>query len=127
MDVPCLGRARPVDGEITDARPGFFASMAGVGLRRGCGRLRHDQRYVVVHARAPEPVVATDFQRQPGLAGRCAKHHAVTPAVAVAGRVTIPGRFTVPGFRVAFGRRERVGWPAGATELATARAIHAVG
>ena len=101
--------------------------MAGVGLRRGCGRVRRDQRYVVVHARATEPVVATDFQRQPGLAGRCAKHNAVTPAVAVAGRVAIPGRFAVPGFRVAVGRRERVGRTACASELATARAVQPVG
>jgi hypothetical protein len=59
--------------------------MAGGGLRRGRGRLRHDQRYVVVDAPAAEPVIAAEFQRQPGFSGR----HPVA------------GRITVAGFRIA--------------------------
>jgi hypothetical protein len=106
-----------------------MADRVGAGLRHGCGRLRHDQRHVilVVTASAAEPVIATEFQRQPGLAGRHAEHLAVTPAVAVPGRLAIPGWFTVAGFRVALRRSERIGRPAFTTELAAARAVHAVG
>jgi len=112
--------ARFVDGDVTDARLGIIASLAGRGLRHGGGRLRHDQRYVVVHAPAAEPVVATECQRQPGLAGRFAEHLAVTPAVAV------PRRLAVAGFGVTRWRRERLGWRALATELAAAGAVHPV-
>jgi hypothetical protein len=56
-------------------------------LHHGCGRLCHDQRYLVVDAIAAEPVVAAELQRQPGLAGRLA----------------IAGWCTVAGFRVALG------------------------
>jgi len=118
--------ARFVDGDVTDARLGIIASLAGRGLRHGGGRLRHDQRYVVVHAPAAEPVVAAECQRQPGLAGRHAEHLAVTPAVAVPRRLAITGWRTVAGFRAALGRRERIGRRALATELATAGAVHAV-
>jgi hypothetical protein len=94
-------------------------------LRHGCGRLRHDQRYVIriviVTASATEPVIPTELQRQPGLAGRHAEHLAVTPAVAVRGQLAIAG------FRVAFGRRERLGWPTLATEVAAAGAGNPVG
>jgi hypothetical protein len=91
-------------------------------LRHGCGRLRHDQRYVIVHAGTAEPIVAAEFQRQPGLA----EYLAVTPAVAVPRRLAIAGWFTVAGFRVAPRRRERLGWPTRATELAAAGAVHPV-
>lgn len=113
----------PVDGENSDARLGFIADRVGAGLRHGCGRLRHDQRYVIliVTASAAEPVIATEFQRQPGLAGRHAEHLAVTPAVAV------PGQLAVGGLRVALGRRERLDRPTRATELATAGAVNPVG
>jgi hypothetical protein len=79
----------PVDGENSDARLGFIADRVGAGLRHGCGRLRHDQRYVIliVTASAAEPVIAAEFQRQPGLAGRLA----------------IARWCTVAGFRVALG------------------------
>jgi len=82
-------------------------------LRHGCGRLRHDQRYVIltVTAIAAEPVIATEFQRQPGLAGRLA----------------IAGWCAVAGFRVALGRHERLGRPTLAAELAAAGAVHPVG
>ncbi len=72
-----------------------MADLAGGGVRHGCGRLCHDQRYFVVTAIAAEPVLAAEFQRQPGCAGRDAEHHATPPAVAV------PGWFTVAGFRIA--------------------------
>jgi len=87
--------ARFIDGEVTDARLGFMADLAGGRVRHGCGRLCHDQRYFVVTAIAAEPVLAAEFQRQPGCAGRHAEHHATPPAVAV------PGWFTVAGFRIA--------------------------
>jgi hypothetical protein len=77
----------PVDGENSDARLGFIADRVGAGLRHGCGRLRHDQRYVIVTASAAEPVIAAEFQRQPGLAGRLA----------------IARWCSVAGFRVALG------------------------
>jgi len=124
--------ARFVDGDVTDARLGIIASLAGRGLRHGGGRLRHDQRYVVVHAPAAEPVVATECQRQPGLAGRFAEHLAVTPAVAVPRRLAVAGRlaitrwYTVAGFGVTRWRRGRLGWRALATELAAAGAVHPV-
>jgi hypothetical protein len=59
--------------------------------------VRHDQRHVilVVTAIVAEPVIATEFQRQPGLAGRHAEHLAVTPAVAVPRRLAISGWCTV--------------------------------
>jgi len=96
-------------------------------LRHGCGRLRHDQRYVILHAGTAEPVIATELKRQPGLAGRLTEHLTVTAAVAVPRRLAVPGWFTVAGFRVARRRRERVGRRAVAAELAAARAVHAVG
>jgi hypothetical protein len=82
-----LGKARFIDGENADARLGIVAGVAGCGLHHGCGRLCHDQRYLVVDAIAAEPVVAAELQRQPGLAGRLA----------------IAGWCTVAGFRVALG------------------------
>jgi hypothetical protein len=96
-------------------------------LRHGGGRLRDDQRYVLVHAIAAEPVIATELQRQPGLAGRHAGHFAVTPAVAIPGRIAIARWCTVAGFRVALGRRERLGRRAVTTELAATGAVHPVG
>jgi hypothetical protein len=96
-------------------------------LRHGCGRLRHDQRYVVVDAIAAEPVVATELQRQPGLAGRHAEHLAVTPAVTLRRWLAIAGWCTVAGFRVALGRRERIDRRALAAELAAAGAVNPVG
>ena len=104
-----------------------MADRVGAGLRHGCGRLRHDQRYVIVHAGTAEPVVAAEFQRQPRLAGWLAEHLAVAPANAVPRRLAIAGWFTVAGFRVAFGRRERFGRPTLATELAAAGTVHPVG
>jgi len=95
-----LGKARFVDGENADARLGIVAGVAGCGLCHGCGRLRHDQRYVVAHAPAAEPVVAAELQRQPGLAGRLAEHLADTPAVAVPRRLAIARWWTVAGFGV---------------------------
>lgn len=121
------GQARFVDGDFTDARVGFIANRVGIGLRYDRVRLRHDQRYVVVHAPAAEPVFATEFQRQPGLAGRLAEHFAATPAVAVPRRLAIAGWLTLARFRVALGRRERVGRRTLATELASALAVHTVG
>lgn len=85
--------------------------MAGGGLRCSRRRLRHDQRNIVVDAPAAEPVIAAEFQRQPGLAGR----HSVA------------GRIALAGFRITVRWLQRVGRPTLSAELAAARAIHAVG
>jgi hypothetical protein len=86
--VSCLGPALPVNGEITDARPGFIAIVAGV-LRGSHGWLCHDQR-VDVDAPAAEPVAA-ELEQQPELVGWFAEHHAVAAAVALRGRFAVAG------------------------------------